>query len=186
MTRTIYYVASSLDGFIADDEGRLDWLFQFGFETFQEHYDAFFGGVGAIVMGSATYEFLLNDIAENGEASWTYGTMPVVVFTTRALPTIPGANIEFTAAKVEDVHARLVTAAKGKDIWVLGGGILAAQFADFGLIDEIQLTLMPVALGSGAAVLPVAKTTPRLELLRTTAFAGGAIELVYRRGPLQS
>ena len=64
MALTVYYVASSVDGFIADADDRIDWLEQFGFADFQGDYDTFLAGIGALVMGSTTYEFLLNQPAD--------------------------------------------------------------------------------------------------------------------------
>lgn len=174
MTKVQYYVASTIDGFIADSHDKLDWLLQFGFEAYQEHYDAFMADVGALVMGARTYDFVLT---EGG--SWSYGRLPTWVLTHRELPGIPGADIRFTAEPVPEVHAELVAAAGEKNVWVVGGGEVAAQFADLGLIDELWLTVMPVVLGSGRPVLPVSSATPPLELLRTTHFDRGAVEHVY-------
>ena len=81
MSSTQYYVAASADGYIADRQNRLDWLLRYGFEAYQEHYDAFLAGVGALTMGAATYEFVL---AEGG--GWAYGDRPAWVFTHRELP----------------------------------------------------------------------------------------------------
>ncbi|PJJ55343.1 dihydrofolate reductase family protein [Compostimonas suwonensis] len=175
---TQYYVASSLDGFIADPHDNLDWLLQFGFDDFQEHYDRFLADVGALVMGAATYEFVLGE----GPEAWTYGTMPVWVLTHRELPSVEGANIVFSAEPVETVHRDALAAAGGKNVWVMGGGDVAAQFADRGLLDEIWLSVMPIVLGAGKPLLPVASISRPLELVRTTSFDLGAIELVYRLG----
>lgn len=175
MTKTIYYVASSLDGFIAGPNDELDWLLQFGMEPYAAHYERFISGVGAIVMGSATYEFILGE----GADAWTY-EMPAWVLTTRDLPTVAGADIRFASGSLEDVHAELSSAAAGKDIWVVGGGALAAQFHALGLLDEIHVTYMPVALGAGKPLFPVSEVTSALEVLDTTPFAGGAVELRYR------
>ena len=174
MTRTIYYVASSIDGFITDSSGSLDWLMQFGFEEFQEAYDAFLSGVGALVMGSGTYEWLQRE----GEP-WGYGSLPTWVLTSRDLAPTDGADIRFEQGVVADVHSRAVAAARGRDVWVIGGGHVAAQFADARLLDELQLTVMPVLLGSGTPLLPVAAASDRLTLTRSKVYPSGAIELVY-------
>ena len=174
MSRTIYYVATSIDGFIADSANDLGWLLQFGFEEFQEQYGAFLSGIGALVMGSGTYEWLLRE----GEP-WGYGTLPTWVLTSRELPQTPGADITFADEHVSAVHAAALAAAGDRDVWVIGGGHVAAQFADAGLLDELQLTVMPVLLGSGTPLLPVAATSAPLALVRTRTFASGAIEAVY-------
>lgn len=172
MTKTQYYVASSLDGFIADRENSLDWLMQFGFDTFAEHYERFLADVGAVIMGADTYEFVLNDASE-----WGYA-MPAWVFTHRELPGIDGADIRFTQSDVVAVLAEARAAAGEKNVWVIGGGNLAAQFANAGLLDELLVTIMPIVLGEGRALLPLDANTA-LTALGTTAFDGGAIELRY-------
>lgn len=175
MTRTQYYVAASIDGYIADADGRLEWLFQFNdVEGVEAHYNRFIAGVGALAMGAATYEFIL---AEN--KPWAYAGLPTWVFTHRELPAIEGADLRFTADDVEAVHAAMVQAAAGKHIWLVGGGNLVAQFARRGLLDEILLGVVPVVLGAGAPLLPAAVPGP-LELTDVTHFPRGLIELRYR------
>ena len=66
----------------------------------------------------------------------------------------PGADIRFTQAEVPDVHAEMVAAAGDRDVWIVGGGDLAGQFADRGLLDEVVVSIAPVTLGSGAPLLP--------------------------------
>lgn len=175
MTRTQYYVAASIDGYIADAQGRLDWLFQFDkVEGVAEHYQAFISGVGALAMGAATYEFIL---AHSREA-WPYAGLPTWIFTHRELPTFPGADIRFTAADVGAVHEQMVKAAGGKNIWLVGGGNLVAQFAQRGLLDELLLSVIPVVLGGGTPLLPTS-IAGLLELKGLTRFDRGMLELRY-------
>ncbi|MHA6667647.1 dihydrofolate reductase family protein [Homoserinimonas sp. A447] len=171
-----YYVASTIDGFIADREDNIDWLLQFGFDNFQEDYDKFMADVGAIVMGSTTYEYVIGEGAE----SWAYGSTPVLVLTSRSLPAVPGADIRFFAGDVAEVHREALEAAEGKNVWVVGGGNVAAQFADRGLLDELLVTVMPIVLGSGKQLLPIAGVTEPLTLQGTTPFPAGAVGLRYR------
>ena len=176
MPKTQYYVASSLDGFIADPDDKLDWLMQFGFDAFQAGYDSFIAATGAMIMGSHTYEFILGE----GVDSWSYADMPCWVLTSRQLPDIRGADITFTASDIGAVHADATAAAGDKNVWLVGGGDVAAQFAERGLIDELIVTLMPIVLGSGKRLLPLGKPTEPLERLSMTPYEMGAIELVYR------
>jgi len=177
MTRTVYYVASSLDGFIADPQDSLEWLFQFnGVEGQEESYRAFFEGIGAIVMGADTYRFILD--AGGGEA-WDYGSTPTWVFTHRELPGIPGADITFVRGDVAEFHKDICADAGEKDVWVVGGGKLVAQFADLGLLDELILTLVPVFLGSGKQLLPVSSVTAPARLTGTREYGKGVVELRY-------
>ncbi|MGL5058791.1 MAG: dihydrofolate reductase family protein, partial [Microcoleus sp.] len=159
--KTQYYTASSLDGFIADSNNSLDWLFQFGEEA-GESYAQFISDVGAIAMGSTTYEWLLkNQIDEGTEPvkSWPY-KQPTWVFSSRVLPKIEGANITFVKGDVLPVHQAMTPAAGNKNIWIVGGGDLAGQFYDRGLLDEIIVSIASVTLGSGARLLPRAIVTP--------------------------
>ncbi len=173
MARTIYYVAASLDGFIADAEGRLDWLFAFDSAAgVKEHYERFAASLGALVMGRDTLDF----VVRTGHP-WAYQGLPTWVFTTRPLPSIPGADLR-VATDVETAHAEMVAAAGGKDIWMVGGGRLAAQFHDHGRLDELRLGVVPLFLERGVPVLPVA--TSRLELVGTEVFGMGLVELHYR------
>ncbi len=176
MALTQYYVASSIDGFIADTNDRIDWLEQFGFEAYQDHYERFISGIGAIVMGSATYDFLL----AQPTVEWPYFSIPSWVLTHRQLPLIEGAQITFWSGDIAQLDAEVRAAADDRDVWVVGGGNVAAQFADAGLLDELRVTIMPVLVGSGKPLLPVRAPTPPLQLVSTTPFVGGAVEHIYR------
>jgi dihydrofolate reductase len=171
---TTYYVASSLDGFVAAPGDDLGWLLQFGFEPFQEHHDRFMATVGAVVMGSSTYEWLLR----SGEP-WPYA-VPAWVFTSRPLDAPDDADVRFVSGDVADQHADVTASAGVRDVWVVGGGLVAAQYQQAGLLDELRVTVMPVAIGRGTPLLPVAAPTDVFHLVGTTAFDGGAVELHYR------
>ncbi len=174
MTKTQYYVASSIDGFIADDHGKLEWLFQFDEPDVSAHTARFLTGIGALAMGALTYEFLLG----TGEA-WPYADLPTWIFTHRDLPRLPGAKLVFTQDDPERVHADMVRAAGGKNIWLVGGGQLVAQFAARGLLDEIHLAIVPVLLGKGAPLLPIRRTTPFTLVGTAPLGQKGAVELRY-------
>ena len=173
MTRTQYYTATSIDGFIADPDNSLDWLFQVGAGdaaadgAAQDRFGRFFAGVGAIAMGSTTYEWILaheNLLAEPAKWRASYGDVPCWVFTHRRLPLIDGANLTMTSDDVRAVHEQMTAAAGGRNIWLAGGGDLVGQFADHGLLDEIQLGVAPVLLGAGAPLLPRRLLSARLAL----------------------
>jgi dihydrofolate reductase len=149
LSLTQYYTATSLDGFIADANHSLGWLFTRAREEDGAlSYDDFIGRVGAIAMGATTYEWLLDHTEE-----WPY-EIPAWVFTHRRLRVVPGARIEFASGEVAPVHERMVAAAGGRNVWIVGGGDLAGQFAEAGLLDEVLVTIAPVTLGAGAPLLP--------------------------------
>jgi dihydrofolate reductase len=171
MPLTQYYTATTLDGFIADPDDSLEWLF-----TREQdrdgplNYDAFIAEVGALAMGSTTYEWVLDhEFADKPleEWKWPYD-VPCWVFTHRELRVVPGADVSFTSEDVASVHELMRAAAAGKNVWIVGGGDLAGQFADAGLLDEMIVYVAPVTLGAGKPLLP-----RRLELrLEETARNG--------------
>ena len=165
--RTVFYSATTLDGYIADEHDSLEWLFaQDQDEAGPLNYDDFIKDVGAICMGATTYQWILDHNARTGEA-WAY-EQPSWVFTHREFA--PFAGITFTSQAVEDVHAEMVTAAGDKDVWVVGGGDLAGQFADAGLLDELILYIAPVTLGAGRPLFPRRRDLQLLELAQNKAF----------------
>jgi len=178
--KTQYYTATSLDGFIATEDDSLDWLFPLG-DVNETSYPAFIQGIGALAMGSATYEWMLRHAdkvaAETGTA-WPY-TQPTWVFTSRILPKIEGANIQFVQGSVEPVHAAMRDAAGSKNIWIVGGGDLAGQFFDAGLLDEIIVQVGSVTLGRGKPLLPRRVTSPPLRLVSVRQVGSGFAELKY-------
>jgi dihydrofolate reductase len=91
------------------------------------------------------------------------------VFTHRDLPTPDGADVRFTSTPVPDVHAEMTAAAGGNDLWIVGGGDLAGQFADAGLLDEVWIQYAPVTLGDGAPLLPRPLTLELLDTQRNRA-----------------
>lgn len=168
MAKTQYYTATSIDGFIADQDNSLEWLFQVEGSSGEDadkvdRFDSFFAGVGAMAMGATTYEWILEHVPEKWQEY--YGTTPCWVFTHRDLQPIPGAHLSFVQGDVAAPHARMLDAAQGKNIWLVGGGELVGQFDDRGLLDEILLSVAPVLLGAGAPLLPRRLLSSRLTLV---------------------
>jgi dihydrofolate reductase len=171
---TQYYTAATLDGFIADENHSLDWLFTRDQDRDGPlNYASFIANVGAIAMGSTTYEWILaHEFAEKEPAEWRWPyDVPCWVFTHRRLEIVPDARITFTSGDMAAVHAEMLAAAGGRNVWIVGGGDLAGQFADAHLLDEVIVYVAPVTLGAGAPLLP-----RRLELrLEETARNGDFI-----------
>src|SRR6185437_10736451 len=103
-----------------------------------------------------TYRWILgHEFADRPPEQWTWPyDVPGWVFTHRQLPVVPGAPIEFTSAAVTEVHQQMAAAAGDRNLWIVGGGDLAGQFADAGLLDEVIVSIAPVTLGAGAPLLP--------------------------------
>lgn len=178
--KTQYYTASSVDGFIATDDHSLDWLFQLG-DVNATSYPAFILEVGALAMGASTYEWMLRHVVKLGAQSpspWPY-RQPTWVFTSRNLPSVPAADIRFVRGDVRPVHEQMVRAADGQNVWIVGGGDLAGQFFDAGLLDELIVQVGSVTLGSGKPLLPRRIAFPPLRLTKVSRFGDGFAELRY-------
>jgi dihydrofolate reductase len=182
MARTIFYTASTLNGFLADDHDSLAWLLSIPQEGAVADIADFTAGIGVLVEGSSTYEWILREedlLAHPERWQAFYGERPTFVFTTRELPAVPGADIRFVRGSVVDHWMDIVSAAQDRDIWIVGGGDLAGQFADAGLLDELLVTIAPATLRSGKPLLPRDLDHSRLELTGVRQ-AGPFAELTYR------
>ncbi len=148
---TQYLVASSLDGFIADEDDNLDWLLAMpGGDDQANPYPAFIERVGALAMGATTYEWIFR----HDPGSWAYGDRPTWVFTHRQLPTVEGGDVRFTSGDVRTEHATMVEAAGDRNVWLVGGGELVGQFLDEDLLDEMIVSVTPVLLGRALPCCP--------------------------------
>ena len=190
MGRTQYYCAATLDGYIADPDDGLGWLF--GYEgTYDGEgaepppmseggaYERFYDGVGALVSGSTTYEFVLDHMGEGDD--WPYAGKPYWVLSSRDLSTPPDeqADVRIANAQVADLHEEMMAAAGDRNLWVIGGGNVASQFADAGLLDELLLTVVPVVLGEGKPLFDRPLPGGPMQLTGTRTFQSGMVELRY-------
>ena len=178
--KTQYYAATSLDGFIATKDDSLEWLFQLG-DINDTGYSDFIKDVGALAMGSSTYQWMLRHVIKQGtseQADWPY-EQPTWVFSTKPRKSIEGADIRFVEGDVLPVHREMTAATCGKNIWVVGGGELVGQFYDAGLLDELILQVCSVTLGSGKPLLPRLIAFPPLRLQSARAIGSGFAELRY-------
>jgi dihydrofolate reductase len=178
---TQYYTATTLDGFIADESHSLEWLFT----RDQDHagplnYADFIAEVGALAMGSTTYEWILgHEFADKDPSEWKWPyELPCRVFSSRELTVVPNADLRFVRGDVRPVHAEMVEAAGGKNVWVAGGGDLAGQFADAGLLDEVIVYIAPVTLGAGAPLFPRRQELRLEELAQNGDFAAARYSVV--------
>jgi dihydrofolate reductase len=183
LSRTQYYCATTLDGFIAESDDTLGWLM--GYEgsydgpdavPMKGKYDEFYDGVGALVSGSATYEFVLKELTE-----WPYAGKPYWVLTSRDLPEPEGegVDIRFARGGVRDLYPEMVAAAGERNLWVVGGGNVASQFADEGLLEEVIATVVPVVLGQGKPLFDRRLPGGPMRLTGTRAFDTGMVEVRY-------
>ena len=176
MSKTRYYCAMSLDGFIAESDDTLDWLLKYEGTGWESGYERFYSEIGALVMGSVTYEWILENLDE-----WSYAGKPTWVLSSRELrqPVAEGADVRVTAADVRDLHDEMLAAAGDRDLWIVGGGNVASQFADHGLIDQVEVTVVPEVLGSGKPLFARRMPNSSMQLVGTRAMQNGMVELRY-------
>lgn len=178
--KTQYYTATSLDGFIATEDDSLEWLFALG-DPNDSSYPEFIEDVGALAMGSSTYEWMMRNseavIASVG-SPWPY-TQPTWVFTSRELPIVEGADLRFVRGDVKPVHAAMRAAAGDRNLWIVGGGDLVGQFYDAGLLDEMIVQIGSVTLGKGKPLFPRKVLSPNLKLSGVRQMGSSMIELRY-------
>jgi dihydrofolate reductase len=178
--KTQYYAAASLDGFISTVDDSLEWLFPLG-DVNETSYPQFIEDVGALAMGSATYEWMLRHLVKAGSdapGEWPY-RQPTWVFSSRTLAGVSGADIRFVRGDARPVHDAMRAAAGAKNIWLVGGGELVGRFHDAGLLDELIVQVSSVTLGAGKPLLPRTITSPPLRLVSVRQFGPGFAELRY-------
>lgn len=173
MGRIFFDTATTINGFIADADNSLQWLFDVpqepsGPSEKDDWADSPIGGAAVIVMGSTTYEWVLdqeNIRADPGRWTELFGAKPVFVFSTRDLWVPPESAVRLVSGKVTDALSEIRGAAGDGDIWLVGGGDLVGQFLDAGAVDSILLSVAPVVLDEGAPLLPRRIESDRLRLV---------------------
>jgi dihydrofolate reductase len=170
MNRTVYYAAVSADGFIARTDGGVEWLDPFN--SADLGYDAFLARVGAVVLGRTTYDQALTF------GPWPYPGRDALVVTTRAIADLPGRTAAVTPDALPDALAALRRRADG-DVWIVGGGQTARACLAAGLVDEVELYVIPRLLGAGIPLFSPVDELVGLRLLETRTFASGVVMLRY-------
>ena len=165
------FIATSLDGFIARPDGRLDWLPVDGGEP--HGYDEFIATVDAIVIGRKTFETVLTFDA------WPYGTKPVVVLSTRPeeLKAPEGAVCDAMSGSPDEIVARL--AEQGMRHLYIDGGITIQRFLEAGLIQRLTITRIPVLLGSGIPLFGALSRDILFKHVTTRSFPSGMVQSEY-------
>lgn len=172
-----YYVACSLDGFIAAEDGGTDWLPPIDPDGEDFGFGEFFAGIDALVMGRHTYEQSLALLGP--DTPWPYGDTPCWVMSRKPLNP-PQASVRVSAASPRSVLAAAHAAGQQR-VWLMGGAALARSFRAEGLITDYIVSIVPVILGKGIPLLQADETMTHLELLSSRQLAGGLVQLHYRR-----
>lgn len=171
-SRIRLYIATSLDGYIATPDGAVAWLEPFNAGDYG--YDDFLKSIGTLVMGRTTFDQVL------GFGAWPYEGKRAIVMTSRAVETLPdGAEIRNADAATV---AREAKSFGGGDVWLTGGGNVVRQFLDAGLIDAMELFVMPILLGDGLRLFPEGASQSGLILEDTQAYTNGVVRLLYAVG----
>jgi dihydrofolate reductase len=187
MTAVVYYCAASLDGYIAEADDTIEWLMRYdgvyegnGAPPVEGGYQTFYDEeVGALVSGSVTYEFILGQLERGSE--WPYKGKPYWTLTSRELP-VPdgdGVDVRIVEAAVPDLIDRMIASAGDRDLWVVGGGNVASQFADAGLLDAVRVTLVPVVLAKGKPLFDRRLSGGPMRLKGVFPRKNGMVELSY-------
>ncbi len=175
MRKTILFIAMSLDGFIADSAGQVDWLSgQNPAEDNDAAYTQFISGVDCVVMGWTTYHQI---VAELSPSVWVYDGLTSHVITHREIPSTP--QIRFTQESPAALIRRL-QAQNGKDIWVCGGADIVRQLMSENLIDRFHISIIPVILGDGIRLFAPLDVPLKLRLIECKA-QNGITEVIYER-----
>lgn len=174
MSTLVYYVAATLDGYIATEQHTLDWLENFALGDDATAYHDFYQTIGAVVMGSDTYHWILSNAPDN----WPYPDVPAFVMSSRTLSAPANLDITFVSGDAETIAAKARQAAKGKNVWLVGGGKTAACFADAGQLQQLFITTLPIFLGSGVPVLPVERSL-EVVLKKQRTLQSGAMECAW-------
>lgn len=173
MARILGYIAASLDGFIVDEKGSLDWLFKYDDMDLGEHdYRNFIKSIRTVVMGRATYDWLANE-----DTPWAYGDQRAIVVTSRPIES-PKGPLE-TRTDIDALIAELRDLDDG-DVWMLGGGQLQMAFLERGALDELEIYVMPELLGGGSPLFPATGYRASPELISAKPLGKGCVRLHYR------
>lgn len=172
MRRIKVYIAASLDGYIARYDGDLDWLVEFPNPSKEDYgYKDFFGSIDTVIMGGRTYrDILCMDVV------WPYKDKTTYVVTHN--PVKINEDIQFITENIIDQISELCNQS-GKDIWLVGGGELITMLLNADLIDELQISYIPLILGSGIPLFPNNPKESSWKLIRSTVYDSGVIKIDY-------
>lgn len=172
MSDVIYMFAMSLDGFIAREDGRFDWLENYPADA-DFDFPAFEDSVTGILMGRGSYE------AARRHEEWPYSRWPTLVATRRPVGNLP-ANTQAFHGDPQAMLERLRAMGANGRIWAFGGGDIARQLMEAGLLDTIEVGIIPVILGSGIPAFGGAQPDRWLDLEFAKPLKNGAIHARYR------
>ncbi|MFR3216388.1 MAG: dihydrofolate reductase family protein [Dysgonomonas mossii] len=174
MKKIKLYIATSIDGYIARQDGNLDWLMKYPINSKTNYgYDCFYESVDTVIMGGQTYrDIVCMDVI------WPYKDKATYVITRN--PGVVKDNIRFMT---EDILKTIdvLREEKGKDIWLVGGGKLVAMLLNNDMIDEMIITVVPVILGSGIPLFPESSKESEWSIKDSVAYKNGINQISYKK-----
>ncbi|KKI00422.1 dihydrofolate reductase [Methanosarcina sp. 1.H.T.1A.1] len=173
MPRIKLYIACSLDGFIALQDGSIDWLTEYGNSSETDYgYSEFYASIGTVLMGRKTYEQVLSF------GDWPYGEKKTYVFTRQKEPLLRENNVEFVSGDVGE-FMRQVQENTDEDIWLVGGSQLIKAFLEEDLVQDLIIFVVPLILGSGIPLFDRIGKEVRLRMIDTERYESGLARLEY-------
>lgn len=174
MRKTILYIAMSLDGYIADINGKVNWLTGENIDnSSMDNYLKFINGIDTVVMGRTTYNQIVTELSPD---NWVYSGMKSYVITSS--PFKSSEEIISTSQNVCELVKDLKQK-NGKDIWICGGANITNQLINNNLIDIYHISIIPTILGNGIKLFGLFDSEIELKLLSTNSY-NGIVELVYK------
>lgn len=166
--KVVLFIAASLDGFIAKEDGNIDWLTRYESKNEDYGFKSMFARIGTVIVGGNTYRQVKDD----------YQGKPAYVFSRKKATHTP-ANIHFVHGDVKKILKSIPS--KGKPIWLVGGGELVQQFLQADLIDEFIITFVPILLGKGIPLFHAHHSPTQLKLTQSKKYPSGLVQLHYVR-----
>lgn len=174
--KTILYIATSLDNFIAKPDGNIDWLTSFPQPSKGDYgYQALLESIETIVMGRKTYEELLSFGGD-----WPYPNLLTYVISTNPNFEVSTPNTFLITSDFPDFIEN-IKIRSSKHCWIVGGGALITEFLNHNLIDEMIISIIPTILGEGIPLFPNKPNESSWKLLKTEAFETGVVNLAYTK-----
>lgn len=174
MKKVILYIAMSLDGYIADKNGKVNWLDKFNEDEIYQNYNNFIKDIDTVIMGYNTYNQIITELSPN---NWVYKDFKSYVLTHNNIE--DKNNIYFTSEKIYNLIDKIKKEKSGKNIWILGGSSIVNQLIKENLIDEYYISVMPVILGEGIKLFSSGNTAVNLKLINNKIYNNGVVELIY-------
>ena len=173
--KTILYIATSLDGYIAGPNDEVEWLNRYNNVDFG--LKEFLSRVGAIIMGRRSYDI---GIEQKWFSQYNYG-VPIFVISHQQLVSInKDAEFIFVTKGIETAHRQAKSKAEDKNVWIFGGANIAQQYLQLDLIDEISIGIAPTLLGRGKRLFDNIDKHIELTLIKTKRYEGDLVELNYK------